>query len=59
MYFVHVYIFLKKDTKKKKLKKKFSRFPNLSQKKEKIFPKKKEKKKEKKEKVFRLGALSP
>ena len=45
MYFVHVYIL------KKKIKKKNSRFPNLSQKKEKNYQKKK------KEKVFGLGAL--
>ena len=56
MYFVHVYIyiyifFFLKDT-KKNFKKKISRFPNLSQKKRKIF-------KKKKKKVFGLGALSP
>ena len=46
MYFVHVYIFLKK----------FKKKIQDSQ----IFPKKREKfSKKKKEKVFRLGALSP
>ena len=44
MYFVHVYIYFFK----KKFKKN-SRFPNLSQKKEKNFPKKK--------KIFGLGTL--
>ena len=41
MYFVHVYILKKQN--KKKIKKKISRFPNLSQKKRKIFKKKKKK----------------
>ena len=63
MYFVHVYI------KKKIQKKKISRFPNLSQKKRKIFKKKKKSlwtrgikplshlKKKKKKNFFGLGAL--
>ena len=41
MYFVHIYIFLKKNSKKN------SRFPKFSQKKEKNFQKKKKKKKKK------------
>ena len=40
MYFVHVYIFLKKDTKKKNSKKKFQDFQIFPKKKRKFFKKK-------------------
>ena len=50
MYFVHVYIYIYLKYTKKKIQKKISRFPNLSQKRENFS-------KKKKKTFFELGAL--